>query len=210
MTLEDFHRESRSAWTAAIKATIGARLPRRSVWEGAESIRQAMSAFMGRNANHAHLPTGGGRDFHKVTRAREADCLDFEVEEHSVYRVKAERMTLEYIAEAPAESFLLLEAGSLRPLTGSARRGRQEEFLELSDGERLEREVWDQGFLNYDDQGREIPIPSDARLVVRWLGGRFLIVTKGSLWNGDPSTYDGRHDKMTADDIRTVITRSLG
>lgn len=208
MNREDFQRAARAAWVAAIQEAVGANPPRTSVWEGPEAIRKALIPFMGRNANHAHLPTGGGRDFHAVEHSRESGCLDFEVDEHSVYRAKAERLTLEYISEAPAESFLLLESGTLKPVLGNAR-DRQEELLELSGGERLDRDVWDRGFLDYDDEGREIPIPDDARIVVRWFGGKFLIITKGSMWNGDSGTYDGRHDRMSADDIRSIIIRSL-
>lgn len=207
MSLEDFHNQSRAAWIAAIEHAAGMNPAPTTVWLGADAIRHAIAPFLGINANHAHLPTGGGRDFHEVERAKEAGCLDFQVDARSMYRLKADQLTLEYIPEAPAESFLFLEAGPLRSVTG--RSSNQEETLELASGELLDRDVWDRGFLGYDDDGREIPIPDDANLVVRWLGGKFLLVTKGSMWNGDASTYDGRHNKMSAADIRAMILRSL-
>jgi hypothetical protein len=60
-----------------------------------------------------------------------------------------------------------------------------------------------------DENGDEIPVPDDARLTVRWLRGKVLLVAKGSLWNGDPAAYDGRHNGMTAAQIRITIERSL-
>jgi hypothetical protein len=44
---------------------------------------------------------------------------------------------------------------------------------------------------------------------VRWLQGKVLLVAKGSLWNSVPATYDGRHNGMTAAEIRRTIERSL-
>lgn len=207
--MNDFHIKSRAAWVAAIESTVGPNPPSKSTWEGPEPIRTALTAFMGRNANHTHLPTGGGRDFHGVTHSRESGCLDFEVGPSGIYRAKAERLTLVHISEAPAESFLLLEAGKLSPLTDIGSDHRQEELLELSDGRQMERSVWDRGFIGHDEAGYEIAIPDDAKLIVRWLGGKFLFVAKGSLWNGTSSTYDGRHDKMSPDEIRAMIIRSL-
>lgn len=209
MSLEDFHNRSRAAWVSAIEQIVGESPPSTTVWKGPDAIADAIAPFLGPNANHAHLPTGGGRDFHAVEHSNEAGCLDFVVDENSIYRLKADRLTLEYIPEAPAESFLLLEAGSLRAIADDGGRDRQEELFELADGERFSRDVWDRGFLGYDDEDREIPIPEDAKLVVRWLGGNFLLVTKGSMWNGDAGTYDGRHDSMSVADIRALILRSL-
>jgi serine/threonine-protein kinase len=72
----------------------------------------------------------------------------------------------------------------------------------------VSREIWDRGFL-HDENGDEIPIPDNARLVMRLLQGKVLLVAKGSLWNSDPATYDGRHNTMTAAQIRRIIERSL-
>jgi hypothetical protein len=84
------------------------------------------------------------------------------------------------------------------------------EILPHERGEGLDnRLIWDRGFLDHDENGDEIPIPRHARLTVRWLQGKVLLVAKGSLWNSDPATYDGRHNGMTAAQIRSTIERSL-
>ena len=82
-------------------------------------------------------------------------------------------------------------------------------MLELAPSEYVERYVWDQGHLGYDESSREIPLPDDARLMTRWFDGKILFVTKGSMWNGTPATYDGRHDTMSAEQIRAMIERAL-
>lgn len=207
--MNDFQVKSRAAWVAAIEQAVGRTPASTSTWEGAEEIRKALHPFMGKNANHTLLPTGGGQDFEAVTHSTETGCLDFHVGSRSVYRIKPERLTLVHIPKAPAESFLLLEASPLDPESEIEGDHRQEELVELADRQLLERYVWDRGYIGHDSEGLEIPIPDDARLVVRWLNGKFLLVAKGSLWNGSPKTYSGIHDKMSPDGIRDTILRAL-
>ncbi len=46
------------------------------------------------------------------------------------------------------------------------------------------REIFNQGFLDYDEHGEEIPIPQNAELIVRLLvDGHAIIVSKGSSIN---------------------------
>jgi serine/threonine-protein kinase len=192
------------------------------VWEGPSAIRSVLDGVVKRTRSHAHLPTGGGQDIGEVRRSREPGCLELQVDRGSAYIAKPARLILQRVPRSPAQSFLLLE---LDPLAASGAYPpdedydnsdpdrdwlrRREEVVELRPGEYVERSVWDQGFVEYDRQGREIPLPDEARLLVRWFDGKILFVTKGSMWNGTSGTYDGRHDKMTTDDIRAMIERSL-
>ncbi|WP_143960188.1 hypothetical protein [Litoribacter populi] len=45
--------------------------------------------------------------------------------------------------------------------------------------------------------------------VTRWFRGSFVIFCKRSIYNRNPSTYDGRHNKMTTDEFRDYIQRSV-
>lgn len=198
--LEGFRRK----WVGAIHEIVGESPSSRSFWEGVGAIQRALEPIMLVN-NHAHLPTGGGLDYEAVRASREAGCLDFTVSGRARDRAKPARLTLEYIEEEPAESFLLLELAALTPRL-SKLGGLREEFLDLGD-DVVDRSAWDEGHLGYDEQGREIPLPEGAMLVTRWLGGKILFVTKGSRWNGTPQTYDGRHNEMSADEIRAMIGR---
>lgn len=216
-----FHQQTRHAWASAVNAINPDSAPSLS-WEGISTIRTKLAPFMGPSANHAHLPSGGGRDFLSANASNEERCIDFSVGSHSSYVAKPRRLTLERIALAPAESFLLLELDILHPCgvyeprdrndTADSiydRVSRYEEVLEIAPREYLDRRIWDDGHLGYDENGDEIPLPSDARLVIRCLRGKILFVCKTSMWNGTSSTYDGRHNQMTAADIRQVIERSI-
>ena len=216
-----FHQRAREAWNAGVDTVNPDR--RASVsWEGQAAIMAALRPFMGPSANHAHLPSGGGRDFLSADPSNEKGCIDFAVGDHSSYIARPKRLTLERIAQVPGESFLLLELDILRP-SGvyparvdddhddpvTARLRQFEEVLELAPGDYVDRGVWDDGHLGYDENDDEIPLPDSARLIIRWLRGKILFVCKGSLWNGTPSTYDGRHNRMTVQEVREVIERSI-
>jgi hypothetical protein len=216
---EDFHENSSAAWDAAVaSAASGSPAPASKVWHGQQAIGQALAPFMGKNRNHAHLPTGGGLDFLSVgPSAAEPGCLEFTVGDRFVQIMKPRSLTLERI-DSPGNSFLLLELDNLDPsgVDGTDENepdgdsdADSEELLEVARGEYVSRDVWDRGFLGHDKNGDEIPIPRDARCTVRWLQGKVLLVAKGSLWNGNPATYDGCHNGMAAAQIRSAIERLL-
>lgn len=217
MPLLEYHRERRDAWDRAIASLAGPKSPPTIVWKGRADIAAALEPFMGVNNNHAHLPTGGGMDFEAVRRSAEPGCLEFLAGGRTGYVVKPRKLTLERI-DSPGNSFLLLELDELAPTDTyddgedeevEKRDRGSEELLEVAPGEYEDRGLWDRGFLGYDEGGRGIPMPDDARIVVRWLRGKILFVAKGSLWNGSPRTYGGEHDKFSANQIRQAIERAL-
>lgn len=212
MAQVEFHEECRARWDEAVKSVAGSGKVDKLQWQSPTEMISTLSPFMGENRNHAHLPSGGGRDFLSVARSTEKACLDFDVSKRSVYIMKPAKLTLELI-DSPGQSFFLLELDHLAPSglydTDRERPRLSEEVVELADGDYENREVWDRGFLDIDANGIAIPLPGEARLAVRWLSGKVLFVAKGSLWNGDPGTYDGRHNSMTASEIRGVIEKSL-
>lgn len=213
MERSDFHTRARADWVRSIDSVVGPGSPSSVTWRGRTEIAVTLSSIMGSNRNHTHLPSGGGLDFESVRLSPEAGCLDFIPDEDVIYRMKPRRLILERIERDPAESFFLLELDELKPSGVYPQREfqddmkedfRSEELVELAAGEYYPRSVWDEG---QTPDGRDLP--DDTKLVIRLLGGKAMFVTKGSLWNGSPATYDGRHAKMTSADIRTIIERSM-
>ncbi|MBX9453208.1 MAG: hypothetical protein KL801_15475 [Mesorhizobium sp.] len=219
MNVETFHQRARAAWVAAIHTAVGPNVPSSSIWTRTDQMVRVLTHVMGHNNNHTHLPTGGGVDMLKVRLAAgDPSLLEFHPYDTDdiVYLMKPKQLTLEFIEDAPAESFFYLELQKLKPSgvyppieegrDDNVSRYRQysEEVVEVGPGQYVSRSGWDEGA--YPD-GR--PLPADARLVVRFLGGAAMPVAKGSLWNGHSPTYDGRHSKMTPVQIRDVIIRSL-
>lgn len=206
---DDFLRENRKAWLAAIEIAFGSAPPSSAEWDSISSVQKILQPFMGQSLNHVMLPGGGGVDFHSVSESRETGCLEFDLSERSAIVVKPHRLTFEYIDASPRESFLLLELGELKP-TGTYENvaSESEQLLDL-DGEYLDYGLSYEGVLKLDSEGNEIRLPDRTRHVTRKLRGKFLIVAKSGLWNGDSSTYDGRHNSMSAKDVRKVIENSL-
>lgn len=226
MATDDFEATSRTEWDAAVDQLLPAGATC-AEWWGATPIAAALQPILGPNSNHAFLPTRGGVSVAAATVASgEVGCLELRPKGGSTYLVKPRKLTAERVVGAPGNSFLLLELDQL-PLTdvyeddpdeveedGLGIRGRilergQEEVVEISPGHYVDRSVWDHGSLGYDEDGREVPIPQGARLVVRFLRGKVLFAAKASLWNRDPTTYDGRHSNMTPDEVREAIERSI-
>jgi hypothetical protein len=63
---------------------------------------------MGKNCNHAYLPTGGGLDLLSVGPSAEPGCLEFMVGDRTVQIMKPRSLTLKRIDTA-GNSFLLLD-----------------------------------------------------------------------------------------------------
>ena len=212
-----------TAWVQTLDQLNPSHLDQRT-WTGQAAIRDVLDKVLAHTRSHVHLPTGGGLDFERVRSSREAGVLEFQMEQGAAYLAKPKKLVLERIARRPKESFLLLELAELKSSgvyevedddededeeSGIGLLRRREEVVELAPLEYVERSVWDEGHVGYDSRGREIPLPDEARLMTRWFNGNMLFVTKGSMWNGTPATYDGRHDKMSAEDVRAMIERSL-
>lgn len=203
-----FHEKVAERWKAAI-ASIGMSGDTTKVWEDLPAIESALQPFIGNQINHAHLPSGGGFDFKELRQSREINCLEAFVESRLTQVFKPERLVIENFPQRPQETFLLLELGDLTSTgAGSVSLG-SEEVADVPGRGYMDRTIFDQGFIGYSEDGEEIPIPQDAKLVVRWLAGKILIVAKGSLWNGSPETYRGQHNNMTHKEIREAIESAL-
>jgi hypothetical protein len=160
----------------------------------------------------AELDVHGGDPLHGVGGTRPGNhavrsllvkgSLGYHVLEVSVGFLVARRLRVSDVAGD------VLQRERLCLQTGDGGVQRSEELVEVAPAEYVSRDAWDRGFLGHDENGDEIPIRDDARLTVRWLQGKVLLVAKGSLWNSDPANYDGRHNGMTAAQIRTTIERS--
>lgn len=223
--LSPFQAEARSRWETAIADPALGRMAETRIWEDPSDILRILDRVLSQTHNHALLPRSGGLDLHGARRSSEDGCIELKISEGRGHVVRPGSLRLETFIDAPAESFFLLEAKPLEPTdvdddpeASEADRREirawrleraREEVLELEPGDYVPRSVWDQGRLGFDANGEEIPLPSSARVIVRWLGGKIMIVSTGSLWNGTPGTYDARHERMSAERIRSAIQRAL-
>ena len=208
MAKMEMRRKNRERWIEAL-AALPEPTPISMTWEGKNAILSALRPFAESGCNHFLLPRMGGLDVASVQSSREPGCIEIVIRDRLVWVVRPYRITLEHFPETPLESFLLLELGELKP-SGIYEElaGPKEELVEV-DGEYVERSHWDEGTIGEDEDGDPLPLPDDARLVTRFLSGKILVVSTGSIWNSVPATYDGRHSRMEASEIRRQISDVL-
>lgn len=206
--LEQLFNKARLHWRNAI-ASVGAGNRTTMEWYGAADIGDSLTPFLGENVNHAHYPTGGGQDWKYRELTGVDGCLALAVEDGVVDLFKPEHMILEHFPDAVQESFLLIELANLAPDPVTSVYEGSQEYGELPDGRTFDRSAWDAGYLDHDVNGLGTPVPDNARLVVRWLNGKILVVAKGSMWNGTPATYNGNHNDLSASQIRQTIETAL-
>jgi serine/threonine-protein kinase len=208
--MTEFHEEAAERWRSAITAQFGALVPKSTTWEDLDQIIEVLRKVVENTNNHALFPKGGGMDLLTVRRSRESGCIELSVEQRVVYVARPKRLFFEHIERSPKDAFFLLELDTLAP-SGIYEElaSTDEELVDLPPGEYVDRAMWDQGYTGHDESGNEIPIPDEARLVIRLLKGKVMLLSKGSYWNSISGTYDGRHSEMTADQIRCAIESAL-
>jgi len=223
--LSPFQAEARSRWETAIADPALGRMAETRIWEAPSKVLRILDRVLSQTHNHALLPRSGGLDLLGARRSNEEGCIELQISEGRGHVVRPGALRLETFIDAPAESFFLLDAKPLEPTDidddpdaseadrreiRAWRLGRaREEVLELEPGDYVPRSIWDEGRLGFDANGEEIPLPPSARVIVRWLGGKIMIVSAGSLWNGAPGTYDARHERMSPERIRSAIQWAL-
>lgn len=209
--LSDYHVRARAEWAMLFRDLFKENIPDRSVWFRDIDIVSVLNIFMGPAKGHAFFPTGGGLDFHSVTISRESECIEFGAGGKTAYICRPKSLTLDHFLDRPGESFLTVELQELSLAypggqgAGYAAEKGREEILDLGSGKYLDRVWWDEQRMPPSDEGDDVPLPRTARLVERYLRGKMLIVSKGSLWNRVHGTYDARHNRMSIDAIRSAI-----
>lgn len=204
----EFKTRNAEAWCNAIETSLGGYPPDTATWTDPRSIVHVLEPFLKKNLDHAMLPGGGGLDLEGISLSRESGCLDLFSGERSSILVSPKSITFEYIFWAPSESFFLMDLYELDPSGVYESVASESEPLLEIDGEYRDYAESERGFIGYDTEGIEIPVPEDARLVFRKLRGKILIVAKSGCWNSLQDTYDARHVTMTSYQVREFIEKN--
>jgi serine/threonine-protein kinase len=156
--------------------------------------------------NQTYLPDGGCLNLKRGEDSAEPDCLDLHFVDHPVCIVKPRILFFQSFNKAYAWAYFRLETKELEPsgwyenLTGI-----KEELTEISPGDYADRKYWDLGSYEYDETGREIPLSSRARIVIRYFSGSFVIFAKGSAYHEISSSSAGSHSKMNEEAFKAYI-----
>lgn len=205
-----FVQDSRTAWCRLARLLAGDH--DRVVWRGLETIADVLR-LLGERAplNHTFMPGGGGLDLVGASLSAERGCIALRFDLGTTI-VRPATLELVTFADDPLAdwAYFRLECGELEPSgTYDEVSGDREYLVRLDDGEYVDRSCWDRGFLEYDEDEREVPLPPGAEPITRQLRGAFVTFAKGSTYNAIPGPYDGRHNKMSADEFRAYIAQGL-
>lgn len=202
----DWEQHNPLQWKEAFHKLFPVSVPSRAVWEDIDSIAAALNVIGNiPNLNHLFFPGGGGTDFDRVLRSKyEPDCIELHTSYVNV--IRPSKLYFESFGTDPQWNYFRLECAPLQPSgVYSDYKGQQsEELTDLGRGDYVERSAWD------DNSYGEEPLPESARLVVRHFKGAFVVFQKTSQYNtgsGSLDAYDGRHNRMTADQFREYIQK---
>lgn len=203
-TMKDFHQRNIKEWVSIQTRMFPAGAPQRAVWSGINEICSVLRmAADTRSLNHTFLPGGGGQDLVEVTLAAEPGFICLRLPPGPRIVLKPASLSFEAFGPGSPWNYFRLEA---EPVASTGVPGaslspdRFEEILcEIKPGEYASYDAWEYG----EHDGA--PLPESARLVCRILRGALVIVAKMSWYNLNPGTYDGRHQKMSADAFRINI-----
>ncbi|MEQ8813033.1 MAG: protein kinase [Imperialibacter sp.] len=210
---EDFHERNQTQWFEIQTKLFPTSIPSRVIWEDINDIVKVLKLVCSyKDLNHVFLPTGGGLDLIDVRLSHEVDCIELDLQLIDI--VKPNRLLFESFGYYHEWNYFRLEAKELEPSGVYKSAAGTPHFHKINDKEELTQlypgRYEDYNYLEErsyrDDDGNYY---EDAKTVTRWFRGSFVIFCKRSAYNLDRSTYDGRHNKMTTEEFREYIQRSV-
>lgn len=192
----NFDEENRKDWIHIHQQIFPLGIPLHCEWKDRSTIINIINAIGSKdNSNHMFYPTGGGMDVESAKPSNEEGCIELFTGLHDVF--KPTRMLFESFDD-PMWNYFRLELSEMEPFESGSERG-SEMVTEVEEGKYISGRYWDQG----EYMGE--PLPKTARPVTRHLRGSFVIFAKASFYNRHSSTYDARHNKMSAEEFRRYL-----
>lgn len=201
--LEDEDRIQASEWNFINRYLFGDHLPESVTWRDRDSIVEILNTVGTLRAfNHMLFSDCGGLDFAAAEPAAEAGCVCI-TDTLGTSRIgKPASLHLETFGGDYVWSYFLLELAELEPVFAGDGDRETEFVVEDLPGHYVPARDSVYGVYDYDTGE---PLPPGWRAVERYLRGKFLIVLKGSPYNGITSTYDGRHGQCTSGQFRAYM-----
>ncbi len=204
--INDFHTRNLAEWTEVQQILFPAEAPTRATWTQMDSICSVLNEIAKvQSLNHMFYPSGGGNTITGVSRATEHGMIALHVGKKIAELLKPAKLTYESFGYDANWNYFRLEVAPVEPtgIQGAlGHDGISETLTELVPGQYVSYRHWD----NNDYSGQ--PLPPESRPISRFLKGCFVFFSTRSIYNGDPSTYDARHNAMTEDEFRHYIERN--
>ena len=194
-------------WEEVLKAIFKGPIPETCSWTEKKDIIRALY-FLGRNPelNRTYLPDGGWLHLKRGEDSAEPDGFDLHFVDHPVCIIKPRTLTFQSFGDDYEWAYFRLETKELEPSGWYPDlKGIKEELTEISPGDYADRKYWDLGSYEYDETGREIPLSSRARIVIRYFSGSFVIFAAGSAFHKIRLTADESPSALTEEALKIFI-----
>jgi serine/threonine protein kinase len=207
---ENFHQRNQEQWFEIQSKLFPTSFPKRVIWENINDIVKVLKVICTyNNLNHIFFPNGGGLDLEDVRLSVENGCIELDFQLIKI--VKPQRLIFESFNYTSEWNYFRLELNELEP-SGVYKTDEGEEPYEINHSEEHVSELYPGKYdkyeivehrFDYQDMGYQIP--ESARHVTRFFRGAFVIFNKRSPYNLNPTTYDGRHNRMDTEQFRNYI-----
>jgi len=206
----DFETENLIVWKKIIRELFPVAIPNNCFWKDIDSIISILNKISSiDNLNHTLFPAGGGHDLTGAKRSSEKSCIEFSTP-NSIRIVKPKVLEFNYFSNNTGWNYFRLETAGLKPITPNINPFFiKEKVTELEPGNYVEKEIWEKGYLGYNEKNNRILLPKSARIIFRYFKGSFVIFAKSSPYNKSHVTYDARHDKMNSKKFRQYIEKCI-
>lgn len=202
----DFHIRNLTEWTELTHKLFPLGAPTRSTWEGVDAICLVLAEIARiPSLNHMFYPSGGGHTITAVSTAAEEGMIALHIGAKMVDFLRPAKLTFESFGSDMNWSYFRLEAAPVAPsgVEGAISSDQTYETLtEISPGRYVPYTCWE--YEEYEGN----PLPDSARPAGRYISGAFVFFSTRSTYNGDPSTYDARHNTMSEEEFRAYIARN--
>lgn len=216
---DQFREENLSMWKEVVTSIFND-IPEEAIWTKIDEITSILRRFtVPSHLNHMFYPTGGGNDLEGVNLSAEENCIEL-VAGGGVEIVRPKHMQFVCLDGDTEWSYLRIESLPLKPCgiyearevadedseTEYSKKMRMREtVVEVDTLDYRDINQYQYGVMEHDDEGNEIPYPESSRVVTRYFEGSFVVYPKTSAYNEFGPTYDGRHNKMNAEEFKKYI-----
>lgn len=197
---ENFYKKNNLDWKTVQHKLFPFNMPEFAEWTDLQSICNILNILGGiKSLNHMFFDNGGGLDLEGAILSHEKGFLELNF--GIVYLVQPKRLSFCSFKDADYEwNYFYLELEEVNHIFNSYKGS--EQIIELDPLNYKPYDFVENYYEKYDNG--ENP-PRNYRTLVRLNKGNCVIFRKTSSYNLTPSTYDGRHGKMTIIEFREYI-----
>ena len=194
------HRKQANNWNFLNKLLFATSTPKTCTWNNINDINYVLN-IVGRIPAYSHLlfSSGGGSDYQK-TELADTECLDI-IADPFRYRIKPKQLVFESFKHS-FWNYFLLELEKQEVVVGTEVSEFEERVVEDLPNHYVSAVDACYGVYDYEN-GKTLP--QTAKIIHRYLDGKFLIVLKSGPYNHIAETYDGRHGNCSNIQFREHI-----